>query len=33
MIEVVIDERAPVVVTGAGSPARFTTRLKAAGRP
>ena len=31
MIEVAIDERAPVVVTGAGSPARFTTRLKAAG--
>jgi len=31
MIEVVLDERVPVVVTSAGSPARFTPRLKAAG--
>jgi enoyl-[acyl-carrier protein] reductase II len=31
MIEVVQDERPPIVVTGAGSPARFTPRLKAAG--
>jgi enoyl-[acyl-carrier protein] reductase II len=31
MIDVVLDERVPVVVTGAGSPARFTSRLKAAG--
>jgi enoyl-[acyl-carrier protein] reductase II len=31
MIEVVLDERVPVVVTSAGSPSRFTPRLKAAG--
>ena len=31
LIEVVLDERVPVVVTSAGSPSRFTPRLKAAG--
>jgi enoyl-[acyl-carrier protein] reductase II len=31
MIDVVLDERVPIVVTSAGSPSRFTARLKAAG--
>lgn len=31
LVEVVLEERVPVVVTGAGSPRRFTPRLRAAG--
>jgi len=31
LIQVVLDERVPIVVTGAGSPARFTRRLKESG--
>lgn len=32
LVQIILDEKVPVIITGAGSPSRYTSTLKAAGR-